>query len=155
MVALNGVPAIGVPVGAGGEWRQALKCRRHRVFTIGWLLDGPRCSRGVGRALARRRRNGGILVYPGSSTRRPGPPSRLGQVPGLPTQENSDSGRELLFTAGSVGASTWLMWGIMLALSSAWRGAVIVVLSAAPPSAAQTLRRPDCPARCAIPAACL
>ena len=45
----------------------------------------------------------------------PGPPSRLSEIPGMTDARKirlSPDGRELLFTAGSIGGSTWLMRGI-------------------------------------------
>ena len=45
----------------------------------------------------------------------PGPPSRLGEVPGMTDAGKfrlSPDGREVLFTAGETGFSTWLMRGI-------------------------------------------
>ena len=112
---LNGVPAIGVRAAAGGEWRQALTLEgADRVFTIGWSPDDT--------TLFAWRRTGlgtdhvateiwSIPVINGV----PGPPSRLGEIPGMPDARKfrlSPDGRELLFTAGSVGVSTWLMRGI-------------------------------------------
>ena len=112
---LNGVPAIGVRAAAGGEWRQALTLEgADRVFTIGWSPDDT--------TLFAWRRTGlgtdhvateiwSIPVINGV----PGPPSRLGEIPGMADARKfrlSPDGRELLFTAGSVGASTWLMRGI-------------------------------------------
>jgi hypothetical protein len=111
----DGAPAIGVRAAAGGEWRQAFRAEpADRLFTIGWSPDDTK--------LFAWRRTGlgtehvvteiwSVSVANGV----PGTPLRLGVVPGMNDARKfrlSPDGREVLFTAGSIGGSTWLMRGI-------------------------------------------
>jgi hypothetical protein len=112
---LNGVPAIGVRAVAGGEWRQALTLEgADRLFTIGWSPDDTtlfawrRTGLGTGHVATE---VWSIPVVNGV----PGPPLRLGEIPGMADARKfrlSPDGHEVLFTAGEIGLSTWLMRGI-------------------------------------------
>ena len=143
LVGNDGAPAIGVRAAAGGEWRQAFRADpADRLFTIGWSPDDT--------TLFAWRRTGlgtehvvteiwSVSVANGV----PGTPLRLGVVPGMNDARKfrlSPDGRELLFTAGS---SRWLHLADardpMSAFNLRCAGAVIVVLSAARPSVAQSL----------------
>lgn len=107
--------AVMVRATSGGPWQQALDAAgADRISVIGWTPDDM--------ALLSWRRTGmatGTIATEFWATPIsngvPGPPAELGVLPGLPDARKfrlSPDGRELLFTAGSSGFSSWVMKGI-------------------------------------------
>jgi dipeptidyl aminopeptidase/acylaminoacyl peptidase len=111
----NDGPALSIRAAAGGPWRQVLAAPPGgRVFAIGWtpddstLLSWRRTGLGTDTIATE------IWATPVLNGV-PGPSSRLAVLAGFPDARKfrlSPDGRELLFTAGSTGFSTWQMKGI-------------------------------------------